>query len=300
MGIGTSIGNVKTPKGKVYPSDLSDGLRKHRYAYWEHGMPALQFHNVVATGLATITTGVATETDQILLLPGGLVLERYNGTTQDLGVIWNALGLDISGDQTSNDIVQYVPGGNYAANPYAFTTGTSRTSFFRVRVYITDVSGLDNCFFGWRKQEAWGAMTVKSATDPVYTEFVGFGLPEGATAGLVYIVSDVADSGTPTLTSTAFNPGDLGYVDFEVRLTNRTAKFFINGTKVGDTVSKNSEGTAITAQPTVNVASPTLTTATKMIPTIVLQQTTDFSPVYLRQIEIGQLIETGLDGNNRV
>jgi len=298
MGIGTEIGNAKSYKSKIYASDLSTGLRKHQYAFWRFGGPHAQVHTVTATGLSTITCGVATETD-ILMLSPEVWLERYNGTTQDVGAIAGVLGLNIAGDATSNDRLEYVLGGNAAANRFAFTSGTSKPAYWRVRLYIEDVSALDNCFIGWRKQEAYAAMAVKDATDPLYTEFVGFGLPEGKTAGLLYQVSDVADSGTPTNTSTGFNPGDAGYVDLEVRLTNLTAELFINGSKCGESISKNSEGTAITAQQTVKLTSPTLTTATKFIPTIVLQQTGDTSLVALRELECGQLIDAGLDRNNR-
>lgn len=63
-------------------------------------------------------------------------------------------GIDISQDQTDNDGVEYIFGGNQANNKLAVVTGTTETSFLLLRARIADVSGTDDFCIGWRKVEA--------------------------------------------------------------------------------------------------------------------------------------------------
>lgn len=65
--------------------------------------------------------------------------------------------LDISQDQTDNEGVEYIFGAEgltAGANPIGFTAGSSSRRFARLKFQIVDVSGTDDCAFGFRKVQA--------------------------------------------------------------------------------------------------------------------------------------------------
>ena len=65
-------------------------------------------------------------------------------------------GLDVGLDQTDNDGVEFCLGIN-AANKGAFVVGTSGAFFAKLQFSIADVSGTDDCAFGFHKVEAYQA-----------------------------------------------------------------------------------------------------------------------------------------------
>ena len=65
-------------------------------------------------------------------------------------------GLDINMDQTANDGVELCLGIN-AANKGVFTVGTDAAFYAKMTFDIADVSGTDDCAFGFRKVEDYQA-----------------------------------------------------------------------------------------------------------------------------------------------
>ena len=79
------------------------------------------------------------------------------GTQDILAPDWADPGLNVGGmDQTANDGIE-VCGGIGAGAPIQFTVGTDPAFFCRCKFNIADVSGTDDCAFGFRKREAYQA-----------------------------------------------------------------------------------------------------------------------------------------------
>lgn len=106
----------------------------------------------VGAGAATGTTG-----DENLCMMQGATFEYHVlGTQTIIAPSLGTYGLDIVQDETENDGVEYCLGIN-ANNRGVFTVGTSGAFFARMKFYIDDVSGTDDCAFGLRKVEAYQA-----------------------------------------------------------------------------------------------------------------------------------------------
>ena len=104
-------------------------------------------------GAATGTTG-----DTNLWVSGGDIYKVHvKGTQTLLGPTHSASGLDVSLDQTDNDGVEIAFGGITALGKHAFTVDTDEDFFARLKFSIADVSGTDDCAFGFRKAEAFQA-----------------------------------------------------------------------------------------------------------------------------------------------
>lgn len=84
-----------------------------------------------------------------------------------LGPAKTTLGLNITQDLTNNDGIEYTLGNEFPANTVisalagatkgTFTVGTDGPFYFALKLYITDVSGTDDCCVGFRKAEAYQA-----------------------------------------------------------------------------------------------------------------------------------------------
>jgi hypothetical protein len=132
-------------------------------------------------------------------------------------------GLDISQDQTDNDGVEYIFGGHLGPlNPYAVTVGTTPNTFARLKIKIADVSGTDDCAFGFRKLEA------SQANLDDYDE----------AAFLNVILGDIKTetilNGAATTTSAALTTAvDGATKDLKVEIVGRNVRFYVNGVRYG-------------------------------------------------------------------
>ena len=102
-------------------------------------------------------TGATGDTN-LLMLPWGVPFEYHikgAGQTIVCPVIGTA-GLDVSLDQTDDEGVE-LSCGITALSPLAFVVGTDPAFFCRLKFSIADVSGTDDCAFGFRKAEAYQA-----------------------------------------------------------------------------------------------------------------------------------------------
>lgn len=106
----------------------------------------------LGAGAATGTTG----DENICRL--GLNTWEYHvlGTQTIVGPSLGTYGLNIIQDETENDGVEYTLGIK-SFNKGVFTVGTDAAFYAKMRFYIDDVSGTDDCAFGFRKLEAYQA-----------------------------------------------------------------------------------------------------------------------------------------------
>lgn len=284
--------NRPSPGDLVYAYELSSDFRPNRYLNFKaHGQPII----MGANGFA-LPTAVQGQTDRMSLPGGGgHYVDLFQTTAQTLMPLENTLGLEIALDQVDNETVEYVPGGNSARSPFAFTVGTDSDFFIRAKFAVTDVSGTDQFFVGFRKQEAFAVPTaLVNAGDGIYTDFGGLLLKSGD----VFTLTDLNNSGSAVGTDTLFNWADTEIHQLEVRVVGGKALYLINGVRLGNPVAKDGDGTAITSQSTNTGAVFTFDSGDVLVPTIIVRQDADLTPVYLRELEIGHLTQRGLDPNN--
>lgn len=110
--------------------------------------------SVVKAG-AGAATGIAGD-ENLMRLNDSIWEYHILGTQTIVSPTLGTGGLDINMDQTNNDGVEVCLGIN-AANRGVFTVGTDPAFFARMRFTVADVSGTDDCAFGFRKVEAYQA-----------------------------------------------------------------------------------------------------------------------------------------------
>lgn len=298
----------------IYPYHLHPNFRTRKYYYqnfMDGGYPIV-FTNSGTTGLTTLLAGATTvNTVNQVIFPGGPLVWDYYSTTAQTNVFVSTpgSGLEISGDEVNNEALELIPGGITSSSRVAFQLGTDSDFFIKAKFKFTDASGPDQFGIGFRKNEAGTAATsFLSGGDPLYTDIVLFGFAgAAAAANPVRISTDFNNTGTAVVTDTNFTWADGLAHTLEVRVVGKRCLFFINGVRMGDTISKDGDGNAITAQTTfsgpafdwTNSAGSTLATASNwLIPYIFLRHDTDVAnETYLQEIEIGHLVDVGKDPN---
>jgi hypothetical protein len=277
---------------------LTDYLRKRRYFYERFGtaQPIVATVASTITALPTASQGLSCS----VLTPRGNYIEWFQTTAQTLHPVGHASGLVISGDLVNNEANEFVPGGVGSNSALAFVVGTDNF-FIKATLEITDASGSDQLLVGWRKAAAFGVPTSFLTTgDAGYTDFVGMGFAATAAAdNPVNVASDLNDGGSTTIQNTGFAWADTLKHTLEVQCVGRSARFLINGVPLGGSVAYDGIGGAITAQPT-KTAAYTFDSGDTMIPFIFIRHdATTPGAVYLRELEIGPLIEVDRDPNAR-
>lgn len=287
---------------RVFAGDISESIRNGKYMLVNRPGPLLIMN--AAGAIPALGTAAAAQIDTIHLpgAYGNALLEFSQATAQTLFPIYTAgKGIEIGCDKVDNESVEYVPGGNRADNPLGYLAGTDPGVFLRATFEIADTSGIDQFCVGWRKQEAYQVpVSFLTTGDALYTDFAGIGFSGTAAANLVKSMTDIGNAGSTTVTSTGFAWADAGIHQLEVRIFGRKVQYLINGVRCGDTVRKNGIGTAITAQATVTPPLYTVTSGLSMIPFIFHRfDATSPSTNFLRRLEVGPLLEVGLDPNAR-
>ena len=103
-------------------------------------------------GAATGTTG----DENICVLNNSSWIYHVLGTQTILGPTMGTYGMNIVQDEVEDDGVEYAMGITSHAKG-VFTVGTDEAFYAKMRFYIDDVSGTDDCAFGFRKMEAFQA-----------------------------------------------------------------------------------------------------------------------------------------------
>lgn len=148
----------------------------------------------VGAGAATGTAG-----DENLNLIGGVTWEYHVlGTQTVVAPSLGTYGLNIVQDDAENDGTEHCLGIN-ANNKGVFTVGTDAAFFATMKFYIDDVSGTDDCAFGFRKVEAYQA-----AIDN-YDEMAALNVISGDIK-----IETILNGGATTTTDTTDNWADTG------------------------------------------------------------------------------------------
>jgi len=103
-------------------------------------------------GAATGTAG----DENLCMLNNSMWEYHVLGTQTTVAPSLGTYGLNIVQDETENDGTEHCLGIS-AVNKGVFTVGTSGAFFATMKFYIDDVSGTDDCAFGFRKVEAYQA-----------------------------------------------------------------------------------------------------------------------------------------------
>ena len=118
-----------------------------------------EFFDAEPVSVAKAGAGAATGTggdENLMKLNNALFEYHILGTQTIVSPTMGIGGLDINMDQTDNDGVEICLGIN-TANKGVFTVGTDDAFYAKMKFSIADVSGTDDCAFGFRKVEAYQA-----------------------------------------------------------------------------------------------------------------------------------------------
>lgn len=209
---------AKIESAAINALKLTDEVRYKKYVFerFDH-QPALAAPNGYAD-----PTGVAGDINTFVCRGGLAGKYHVKGTQTLLGPLLDTAGkgLDISQDQTDNDGVEYVFGGNDSLSPFAFTVGT-HNGFVQLKLRIADVSGTDDCALGFRKNEA------AQANIDDYDEAAFFNVILGDIK-----VETILNNAATVTTDTALDWADDATKTLRVELIGRNVVFKVDGTPV--------------------------------------------------------------------
>jgi hypothetical protein len=98
----------------------------------------------------------ATGDENLMVFPEGTLEWHVLGTQTILAPHMVATGLQVDQDATNNDGIE-ISGGVLAKNKTTFVVGTDPAFYAKLSFSIADVSGTDDCAFGFKKVEAYQA-----------------------------------------------------------------------------------------------------------------------------------------------
>lgn len=288
------------PLRHIQQYQVNPNITRGKYLFdrFGGGLPWLTIG--ATTGVPALPTAVQGQID-VALSPRGYFYELFQTTAQTLlPFSHDTKGIEISCDEVNNETVEIVPGGNRSSSPYAFTVGTDTDFFMRAVFEITDADGADQFGIMWRKQEAYQVPTSFLTTgDGIYTDFCLLGFAATvANPNPVNVATDLNNSGSTTVTPLNFTWADTLVHELQLRVIGGRAQFLINGVRAGNPVSKDALGNTITSQSTVTGPSFTFDTGDVLVPSIFLRHDAAVSEDhFLRELEIGHLVDIGLDPN---
>lgn len=161
----------------------------------EQSSHIIEYYDTAPLCVKKVGAGAATGT------AGDENMYRLNNSTWDYHVLGTqtilaptqgTYGLNIVQDETENDGTEHCLGIN-AKTKGVFTVGTSPAFFARMKFYIDDVSGTDDCAFGFRKVEAYQA-NIDDYADMAVLNVI---------SGDIKIETIVGDAATVTTDTTA-------------------------------------------------------------------------------------------------
>lgn len=289
------------PLRYTFPYQLSPTFTQDKY-YFENfkgGSDILWFNVTSGLPVLPLAATAAQGTAHQGVSPYGQYWQVFNTTDQDILTIGTAgSGLNISGDLVANEALELVPGGNSTGSRLAFTVGTDSDFFIKTKWKITDADGSDQFLVGFRKQEAFAVPTSFLTTgDGVYTDFFGVGFAATvADPNDVSVAYDLNNGGSTTVQDTGFNWADTLVHQLEVRVVGAKPIVLINGVRLGNPVAKDGDGAAITSQTTLTGPVFTFDSGDTLVPFIFLRHDTNVSEShFLQEIEVGRLVDVGLD-----
>ena len=197
--------------------------------------------------------------ENIMMFPEGTLEWHVLGTQDILAPVLVATGLDVQQDQTADDGIE-ICGGILACNKLTFVIGTDPAFYAKMRFSIADVSGTDDCAFGFRKVEAYRA-NIDDYLDMAVLNVIG---------GDIYIQT-ILNNGTTTSTDTTNTWADT---------TTHTLEVYVSAAGV---VTYKIDGVAPTT-----TAAFTFDTGDRVVPFFYMLQHTDLTgAVVLTHFECG-------------
>ena len=135
-----------------------------------------------------------------------------------LGPVRTATGLNVSLDQTDDEGCELTLG-ILSRGPVVFTAGTSGAFSASLKLKVADVSGTDDCAFGFRKAEAYQA----NVDD--YDEMAALNVISGDIK-----IETILNAGATTTTDTTNDLADGGTVTLKVKVSAaRAVTYLIDG-----------------------------------------------------------------------
>jgi len=145
----TKGGPIVLPEGAIMEGAIRTKRNDYIHEFFDSEPVSVK---KAGAGAATGSTG----DENLMKLNNSLWEYHILGTQTIVSPTMGVGGLDVNMDQTNNDGVELCLGIN-AANRGVFTVGTSPAFYAKMKFSIADVSGTDDCAFGFRKVEAYQA-----------------------------------------------------------------------------------------------------------------------------------------------
>jgi hypothetical protein len=146
--------------------------------------------------------------ENVMCFQGGNVLEYHIlGTQTILSPQLAATGLDVGMDQADNDGVEICTG--ILASNLTFVIGADKAFFAKCRFSIANVSGTDDCAFGFRLAEAYQA-NIDDYNDSAVLNVI---------SGNITIETIIGDAST-VVTDTTNNWADTAIHTLEIRVSS--------------------------------------------------------------------------------
>jgi hypothetical protein len=292
------------------PFDFSDnslGARSQQFGRISAQPHILQYGTVGAPSTVPALPSAAAGGLDSIIIPGAVghqYWEMHQTTAQTLMPSRHATkGMEVALDQVDNETVQYVPGGNHAANPLGYQipaaggSGDAGGVIAEATLEITTVAGTDQLFLGFIKQEAFATPTaLVNAGDPIYDTIAGLLMKSGD----VFSLTDLNNSGAAVGTDTLFNWANAGIHKLAVRIYGRRVIYYINGKRVGDPIAFDGLGTAISSQNTRTPPAFSFDAGDFVVPILIIRQDAGLTPVYVRDARFGLMSEFGLSNSPQI
>jgi len=151
--------------------------------------------------------------------------------------VTTSLGVDVSLDQTNDEGAEYLIGARDGTattglkNKHAYVIGTDKAFFAQLKFSIADVSGTDECVFGFRKTQAF------QTANTGYTDYAVIGLITSANPGVIQTTTR-NDSGSVVTVNSGATWADGATKTLYVEVSQAGAvRFALNGAQLGNQTS---------------------------------------------------------------
>jgi len=199
-GEGRFIDNLM--KGDLVPTGTLKADNTKRYCLEKFNtQPICQVNNATTA----VPSGTANTANTAMFGSGNTFEYVAKGTQTIIGMgVLSSTGCNIAGDATGNDGREIAFGGGINSfSPRSYVVGTA--FWARLKFYIDDVSGTDDCAFGFRKAEAY------QANIDDYDEMAVLNMISGNIT-----IETILNAGSTTTTDTTDDWADLATHEFKV------------------------------------------------------------------------------------
>jgi hypothetical protein len=169
-----------------------------------------EYYDTSPVCVAKVGAGAATGTggdENLCMLNNSMWEYHVLGTQTIIAPTVGTYGLNIVQDEVENDGVEHCLGIT-SFTKGTFTVGTDAAFFARMKFYIDDVSGTDDCAFGFRKVSAYQA-NLDDYTDMAVLNVISGNIN----------IETILNDGTTTTTDTTDDWADTEIHELEVRVS---------------------------------------------------------------------------------